>query len=103
MWACRPFYLDVRLPMDPVVAWEAIASYSDTISAEATVQLLRLEGVQARVVTDTAILGEARRCEIKVPAELAHRARWLLVSPQLSDAELDYLATGSLGDGDASS
>jgi len=89
--------------MKAVAGWEGVAVFSDTISAEAAAQLLRSEGVETRVVADSAILGEARRCELQVPALLAHKARWLLRETPVSDAELDYLATGKLGgDGDAS-
>jgi hypothetical protein len=35
-----------------------------------------------------------------VPADMLHRAAWILSQAQLSDAELSYYATGQLGDGD---
>lgn len=89
--------------MSEIAVWERVAGYSDTISAEAAMQLLRSEGMEARLVTDSAILGEARQCEIRVPEKFAHRARRLLSWPQVSDAELDYLATGRSGDADKSS
>ena len=64
------------------------------------VALFRTEGVPAEVVSDTSLLGEARHCEIRVPPELAHRARWLMSQAQFTDAELTFLATGELDGGD---
>jgi hypothetical protein len=64
------------------------------------VGLLRSEGVPAEVVSDTPILGEVRPCEVRVPHELAHRARWLMAEAQFTDAELTFLATGKLEGGD---
>lgn len=61
--------------------------------------LFRGEGVPAAVISDTSLLGEARRCEIRVPPELAHRARWLMTQAQFTEAELTFLATGELNDG----
>jgi hypothetical protein len=61
------------------------------------VVLFRAEGVPAEVVSDTPLLGEARRCEIHVPSELEHRARWLMSQAQFTDAELTFLATGGAG------
>jgi hypothetical protein len=64
------------------------------------VVLFRAEGVPAEVISDTSLLGEARRCEIRVPPELAHRARWLMSQAKFTDAELTFLATGELEGGD---
>jgi hypothetical protein len=78
------------------LAWDVVATFSDLPSAHATVTLFRDEGVPAEVVSDTSLLGEARRCEIRVPRELAHRALWLMSQAQFTDAELTFLATGKL-------
>jgi hypothetical protein len=53
------------------LAWDVVATFSDVPSAHAMVALFRGEGVPAEVVSDTSLLGEARRCEIRVPPELA--------------------------------
>jgi hypothetical protein len=81
-------------------AWDVVATFSDVPSAQALASLFRAEGVPADVVSDTSLLGEARRCEIRVPSELAHRARWIMSQAQVTDAELEFLATGQLGDTD---
>jgi hypothetical protein len=78
-------------------AWDVVATFSDIPSAQALASLFRAEGVPAEVVTDTSLLGEARDCGIRVPPELAHRARWLMSQAQVTDAELEFLATGKLG------
>jgi len=81
-------------------AWNVVATFSDVPSAQALATLFRAEGVPVEVVSDTSLLGEARCCEIRVPAELAHRARWLMSQAQFTDAELTFLATGKLEGGD---
>ena len=82
-------------------AWDVVATFSDVPSAQALASLFRAEGVPAEVVSDTSLLDGARRCEIRVPRELAHRARWLLSQAQVTDSELEFLATGKLGGADS--
>ena len=82
------------------LAWDVVATFSDAPSAQALAVLFRGEGVPAEVVSDTALLGEARRCEIRVPSDLAHRARWLMSQALFTDAELTFLATGELDGAD---
>ena len=77
-----------------------MATFSDVPSAQALATLFRAEGVPVEVVSDTSLLGEARCCEIRVPSELAHRARWLMSQAQFTDAELNFLATGELDGAD---
>jgi hypothetical protein len=82
------------------LAWDIVATFSDVPSAQAWVVLFRAEGVPAEVVSDTSLLGEARRCEVRVPPALAHRACWLMSQAQFTDAELAFLATGELDGSD---
>jgi hypothetical protein len=77
-----------------------MATFPDVLSAYPLAALFRGKGVPAEVVSDTFLLGEARHCEVRVPSELAHRARWLMSQAQFTDAELEFLATGRLGDAD---
>ena len=74
--------------------WQVIASPSDVPSAQALVAHLAEHGVPARVRADTVLLGQAMPCDVSVPTELAHRARWILSQSQISDAELTFLAIG---------
>ena len=82
------------------LAWDIVATFSDVPSAQAMAILFRGEGVPAEVISDTSLLGEARLCEIRVPPDLAHRARWLMSQAQFTDAELTFLATGELDGAD---
>ena len=74
--------------------WEVIASVTDVPSARALVGLLQSERVPADIRTETVLLGEMRNCDVVVPSELVHRARWVLAQAHFSDAELTYMATG---------
>lgn len=75
--------------------WEALLVLHDTVSAQAFLERLRSEGIGARLRTDTAILGAARRCRIEVPAQQLAKARSVLEAAQFSDEELDELALRS--------
>lgn len=78
--------------------WQPFRTFSDRGSAEALAVVLDSEGVPARVASSGLVAGiESRYC-VLVPASLAHRAAWVLADSDLSDAELDYLATGKLSD-----
>lgn len=79
---------------DRKTGWALFDTVADTMSAEAIAGVLRAEGVPVDVRTDTAILGEARRCRIYVPTDLLHRARWLFSAGAVADEELEFLATG---------
>ena len=75
--------------------WEVLQTYDTVPAAEVDAGYLRGEGVAAEVrpMGDIPGTGGAR---LMVDAKLAHRARWLLKLEAVSDAELEYLATGSL-------
>jgi hypothetical protein len=78
--------------------WQPFQTFSDRGSAEALAAVLDSEGVPARVESSKLVAGiESRYC-VLVPASLAHRANWVLADSDLTDAELDYLATGKLSD-----
>jgi hypothetical protein len=83
------------------LAWDVVVTFSDVPSAHAMAVLFRAEGVPAEVISDTSLLGEARLCEVRVPPDLAHRARWLMSQAQFTDAELSFLATGELDGADS--
>jgi hypothetical protein len=79
------------------LAWEVVATLPDVASAHVLATMIRGEGVPAMVVTDSSLLGEARRSDVRVPPGLARRAHWLMSQAQFTDAELMFLATGELG------
>ncbi|HYK25891.1 MAG TPA: hypothetical protein VEV18_06510 [Steroidobacteraceae bacterium] len=74
--------------------WEIAAVAADTLSAEALVGLFASEGVPARLVTDSELLGAARQCRILVPSAMIQRARCVLWQTRFSDEELAALAVG---------
>ena len=76
--------------------WALLTSLPDAPSAQALVDALFAYGVAARIESEPALLGEARNCNVLVKAMLLHRARWFLAQGQISDAELEFLATGCL-------
>ncbi|HEX3912319.1 MAG TPA: hypothetical protein VHW71_02325 [Steroidobacteraceae bacterium] len=75
-----------------------MATFSDVSSGHVIVTLFNREGLPAKLILGNPLLGDANGCEIQIPRELAHRARWILSQAELTDAELTYLATGELGD-----
>jgi hypothetical protein len=80
--------------------WQKFEEFSDRGSAEALAVVLECEGVPTRIESFGLVAGiEARHC-VMVPASLAHRAKWVLADSDLTDSELDYLATGKLTDGE---
>jgi hypothetical protein len=86
----------------PNLEWRVVATFSDVASGHVIVTLFNREGLPAELILGNPLLGDANGCEIRVPHELAHRARWILSQAELTDAELTYLATGELGDADSS-
>jgi hypothetical protein len=74
--------------------WITVAVVSDTLSAQAIYERLTTDGVTARVVSETELLGTARLCRVQVPQESEHRAKRVLADAPFTDAELDELATG---------
>ena len=74
--------------------WEIAAVVADTLSAQALLGLFASEGVPARRVTDSELLGAARQCRILVPTAMIHRARCVLWQTRFSDEELAALAVG---------
>ena len=78
--------------------WEDIESFEDQALAEALAEFLRNNGVPAKVETSEPIPGLIENVRVKVPASLSHRARWLRKSNRVTDAELEFIATGKLGE-----
>lgn len=81
----------------PNLEWQVVATFSDVASGHVIVTLFNQEGLPAKLILGNPLSGDANGCEIRVPRELAHRARWILSQAELTDAELTYLATGELG------
>jgi hypothetical protein len=80
--------------------WCLLETYADRFAAEADAGYLRSEQVAAKVEVMSDFPGQYGGAQLWVDATLAHRARWLLKLGTVSEAELEYLATGKLPDGE---
>jgi hypothetical protein len=76
--------------------WREFAAYSDAASAEVAAGLLRSEGVPVNVASDEPMPGLIRGFRLMVPAEMLHRARWVVSNASFSDEELAFFATERL-------
>jgi hypothetical protein len=75
-----------------------LATYPNQLLAEIDAGFLRSEGVAARVGESGAFPSHVPETALWVDASLVHRARWLLKLNAVSEAELNFLATGELPD-----
>ena len=81
----------------PTEEWQQFEVFPDRFEAERVVGLLESSGVPAYVDYGGLGVGLEMRFPVYVDASLAHRARWVIANtPEVTDAELDYLATGKL-------
>ena len=76
--------------------WCVLRTYDSVSAAEVDAGYLRSDGVAAEAQPISDMPGMVRGARLIVDAALEHRARWLLKLDSVSDAELEYLATGSL-------
>lgn len=72
--------------------WACFRSFANRGAAEVLCSQLELEGVPARI----DVRDFEAEFRVLVPQELLHRARWITSQTPPTDAELEYLATGSL-------
>jgi len=81
----------------PTGDWEFFKVFTDRFEAERVAGLLESSGVPAYVDYGALGVGLDMRFSVYVDASLAHRARWVIANaPDVTDAELEYLATGKL-------
>jgi hypothetical protein len=76
--------------------WVRVAAYSDRISAEAILGLLTEESLPCYIGSNEYVPGLGSHFAVFVPADLMHRARWILEQARVSEEELTFLATGTL-------
>ena len=82
--------------------WPAIAHLFDARSAHSMAVLLQAEGIPSKITPASPGLGALPLWQIQVAAEQLDVALLLFEKSRLTDAELNYLATGLLdGEGDA--
>lgn len=77
--------------------WREFAVYSDAASAEVAAGLLRSEGVPVDIRSDVPVPGLIQGFSLRVPANLVHRAEWVLANAEFTEEELAFMATGHLG------
>ena len=83
--------------MPPLVdRWDPIRGFAERGSAEAFCAHLEFEGVPTRIESRALESAIEVRFWVLVPSTLAHRARWVTPEFPMSDAELNFLATGKL-------
>jgi hypothetical protein len=82
--------------------WERCMGFPDAASATVAASYLEQNGVPSRVEAGSPGVDLSPVAYVLVQGQLAHRARWLWGQrPDMTDAELHFLATGKL-DGDGS-
>ena len=74
--------------------WVVVAQFLNAASAQITLGLLESERVPVRLRRNSVVPGLDLQCDVEVPSDYAHRARWILQHCNFSDAELNFLATG---------
>jgi len=75
--------------------WALLETCADRITAQTLQQRLEQEGISTQLRTATALLGEFQSTRVLVPAADLLRARRVIESQAVSEAELEFLATGS--------
>ena len=75
--------------------WERLGRYLNDIAAHIVAGRLEVDGVPT-IVESTGVFPGIEGSFIWIPKELAHRARWILAWPALTENELTFLATGEL-------
>ncbi len=76
--------------------WELFRVFPDLSAAETLRLQLEHHKVPTRIESRALEVGlEAKFCVFVLKA-LAHRARWVIAQLPLTDAELDFMATGKL-------
>lgn len=76
--------------------WQLLITAPNVPSARALATSLSAQGVSARVVPESTLMGEALPCRIMVAATSMERARELIAQGPFSEQELAFLATGAL-------
>jgi hypothetical protein len=79
--------------------WCVLGCYDEPLSAAIDAGFLRGEGIATWVEPASDYVCINRPLRLFVNADLVHRARWLLKLETVSEAELDFLATGELPSG----
>ena len=83
--------------------WKEFAAYPDAASAEVAAGLLRSEGVPVDIASDEPMPGLIQGFRLMVPADLLHRARWVVANTDFTEEELAFFATARLDSDESTS
>ena len=76
--------------------WELLTTTPNAPTARFLIESLQADGIACQVRSETTLLGECQPCRVLVEPAQIRRARWLMAQSNFSDAELTFLATGTL-------
>jgi hypothetical protein len=79
--------------------WRLLTTLTDLPSAQMLAEALNAEGIGTRLASDASVLGQAAPTRVYVEATDAYRAQLFLTQRQVSDEELELLATDPAGGG----
>jgi hypothetical protein len=79
--------------------WQRFVGLPDVPSAVAAAAYLEQNGVPSLVASGSPNVDLSNSAFVLVPGHLAHRARWVWAQADLTEAELQFLATGKLDGG----
>jgi hypothetical protein len=79
--------------------WERFVGFPESASAIAAAAYFEQNGLPSRVEAGSPSLDFTNVAFVLVPGHLLHRARWLWAKSDLTDSELQFLATGELDGG----
>jgi len=82
--------------LEELPEWAEFQSYLSASKAEFDAAYLSSEGIPARVTAHTILPGQPGRAILWVNPAQHERATWLLKVPPVTEAELEFLATGRL-------
>jgi hypothetical protein len=84
--------------MDEEVAnepWCIFGEFDSQVTAEVIRSLLEAELVDCAIHPARLELGIPTKFRVSVPRSKLHRARWIIEQSDLTDRELEFLATGT--------
>jgi hypothetical protein len=75
--------------------WCVFGEFDSEASARVVRSLLEAEGVKCSINLVGLELGIPSKFRVIVPESKLHRARWIIDKSDITDRELDFLATGT--------
>jgi hypothetical protein len=81
-------------PPEESFDWSKFETYSSASKAEIAASFLRSESIPTRVTAHSNLPGQAGLATLWLDRSQFDRARWLLKLPPVTEAELEFLATG---------